>query len=387
MLVTHVLGDCPKCRGKLQYGNVTVKGFGVLRGCENCSYSITIPLPKIKKKILYLDQFFFSSAFKKHDPRFVKAAGRIREISASQLLVVPFSTIHEDETHQWRGFDGKNKEDLMEFIKSTSRGHQFKLAYDVEESQILKAFQVFLANKPEILDLEERIAIDPVVHEWDDYFRIDVGRYLGDIELIRSLKNQSVETLVDLFPGWRISTTTFDQNVKLEMQEAAKSYMESYFKYIVRIASGDVNALFDSPITSQVVQLLLFCFSKEIPQDQQWRKISDFFISPHFSEIPHLWISARIFAVLKKKLKQGAYTNRDLSHIATYAPYCDAFVMDNAMASIVADPDIHLESRYGTKIFSLNNWEQLFIWLDDLEASMSQEHREGLIAAYPSTSL
>jgi len=311
MLVTHVLGDCPKCRGKLQYGNVTVKGFGVLRGCENCSYSITIPLPKIKKKILYLDQFFFSSAFKKHDPRFVKAAGRIREISASQLLVVPFSTIHEDETHQWRGFDGKNKEDLMEFIKSTSRGHQFKLAYDVEESQILKAFQVFLANKPEILDLEERIAIDPDVHEWDDYFRIDVGRYLGDIELIRSLKNQSVETLVDLFPGWRISTTTFDQNVKLEMQEAAKSYMESYFKYIVRIASGDVNALFDSPITSQVVQLLLFCFSKEIPQDQQWRKISDFFISPHFSEIPHLWISARIFAVLKKKLKQGAYTNRD----------------------------------------------------------------------------
>ena len=70
MLVNFVLGDCPGCGGKQQFGNVSVQGDRILRGCKCCKYHIAIPLPKIRKKILYLDQFFFSNAFKKQDPRF-----------------------------------------------------------------------------------------------------------------------------------------------------------------------------------------------------------------------------------------------------------------------------------------------------------------------------
>lgn len=53
------------------------------------------------------------------------------------------------------------------------------------------------------------------------------------------------------------------------------------------------------------------------------------------------------------------------------------------MASIVADPRINLEGRYGVKVFTVETLPQLLAWVNDLEAGMSQEHRAALSAAYP----
>lgn len=395
MLVTRVLGDCPDCGGKARFGNVAVSGNQVIRGCMSCKYTTTIWLPETKKKILYLDQFFFSNVFKERDTRFVEAAQRIRRISSLQLLVAPYSSIHEDETHQWRGYDGKSKEDLMEFIKATSRGHEFEAAYNVERTQLVKAFKAFLAGEPEQFSVEEHDALEADIHEWDGYFRIDVGHYIDNIELKRDLKRKSIEALVDTFPAWRKSTNSFDQDVMLELQAAAKGYIDSYFEYASLIASGDYSAMCNSPIMSSVVESLLYCFPNEMPPDDRLIKIGEFFRSGHFDEVPDQWLSARIYAVLKDMVKRGAHPDRDkaiqrlrgffldVTHIATYAPYCDAFVMDQAMAALVAEPRIDLESRYGVKVFSLKNWQQFIDWLDSLEAGMSREHREGLAAAYP----
>lgn len=229
MLVTRVLRNCPEYGGIDKYGNVFVAGSQVLRGCMSCNYSTTVRLPEIKKKVLYLDQFFFSSAFREQDERFESAVQRISRISALQLLVAPFSSIHEDETHQWRGYDGKNKQDLIEFIRATSRGHKFKPAYDVEKTQIVRIFHAFLAGESDKFVLDQRDAVYGNIHEWDGYVRVDVGRYMGEIELIRDLKRKSMEGLVDLFPDWRNSRDTFDQHVALEKQDAAKRYLSSYF--------------------------------------------------------------------------------------------------------------------------------------------------------------
>jgi len=361
----------------------------------SCKYRTTICLPETRKKLLYLDQFFFSSAFRERDPRFTRAAQRIRDVSALQLLSVPFSSIHEDETHQWRGYDGKSKEDLMEFIKATSRGNEFEPSYDVEQTQIVRAFQAYLQGKSPVFELQQQDAIPADIHEWDDYFRIDVGRYINDIELMRDLKRQGVEMLVDAFPAWRQSKNTFEQDVALELLEEAKNYLESYLKYAARIATGDYAALLDSPIMATVVQALLHCLPEDSPPEESLKKIGAFFRSEHFSEIPYQWLSVRVFATLKDMVKRGAYVNRegalqrlagffqDMKHVSIYAPYCDAFVMDQAMAALVADPRIALEGRYRVKVFSLNNWDEFLAWLDGLEAGMSQKHRAGLAAAYP----
>jgi hypothetical protein len=73
----------------------------------------------------------------------------------------------------------------------------------------------------------------------------------------------------------------------------------------------------------------------------------------------------------------------DVKHISTYAPYVDAFVMDQPMADLVSRPTVDLQGRFGTAVFSLHNWDAFLAWLDKLEADMSAEHSEGLRVAYP----
>ena len=73
----------------------------------------------------------------------------------------------------------------------------------------------------------------------------------------------------------------------------------------------------------------------------------------------------------------------DVKHISVYSPFVDAMVVDQPMAAIVGDGRVNIANRYGTKIFSLNNWPDLLAWLRSLTDSISTEHRRGLEVAYP----
>ena len=83
MIIFHQLHQpCPYCGQLGKYGNINITGDILNRGCNACMSRGSIHLPKLHKKIIYLDQFFFSSAFRDHDQRFVMAAQRIHHISA-----------------------------------------------------------------------------------------------------------------------------------------------------------------------------------------------------------------------------------------------------------------------------------------------------------------
>ncbi|MDR5813848.1 hypothetical protein QCE62_09645 [Caballeronia sp. LZ033] len=387
------MGDCPGCKKAQCFGNVDVYGTHVLRGCKHCKYSERVYLPPISKKVIYLDQFFFSGAFRGGDDRFVQAAERIKQLAADQLLVAPFSSIHEDETHLWPRFA-----ELYPFIKSASRGAEFAQASEVDRMQILRAFGKWQAGEPADHVLEARDALKTeYIDRWDGYFRIEVGRYLGDPKLIAYLKALSVEGLVDLFPDWRKSTNSFEQDVAAEYNAAGHGYMKSYLEYMVRIGQGDMDALLDSPVMSMVVQSMLSMLPEDMPPDEQLRQCAHFLGSDHFKEAPHQWLQAHMYATLKALVKAGAYQNKeralgklsgvfyDISHISTYAPYVDAFILDRPMHELVSHPGVDLERRFGIKVFSLSNWDELMTWFDELEGTMSADHRQGLANAYCGT--
>lgn len=390
-LVSRILGDCPGCGRKDYFGKVDVFGGKyVYLGCKSCSYSERMPLPKLRKKILYLDQFFFSHAFRGEEKRFLDAAALIEQSTSLQLIIAPYSSIHEDETHQW-----SRRDELFKFIKATSRGHSFIAAYEVDRIQLCKAFKAWLAQAPAAYELAEGDVLRNDVHGWDSYFRIEVGRYTGDIELIRELKGKSIEGLVGLFDGWRTLTTNFAQDVADEYSISGKSYIDAYLDYIARITAGDYMAQLDAPVASSVVETMLHIIPANVPRDQHLRLCAIFLMqSEHFKETPHHKLSAHIYGTLKNMVKEGAFTNKeralkrlagffyDVSHISTYAPYCDAFVMDQPMAELVAKPTVALEKTYGTKVFSLNNWDDFLAWLDSLKTGMSDEHKAGVTAAY-----
>lgn len=396
-IVTHILGDCPGCGGNNTYGNVMIPGGEyVFRGCGQCDFSSHIYLPEIHKKVVYLDQFLLSGAFRGGDSRFVEIVDRVSKMCSLQLLVAPYSSVHEDETHLWRAHDGRSHAKLMDFIKQTSRGSEFKSSHEVEKTQIIKGFQAFLAGGPVGYLLEERDAIKGDIHGWDDYYRIEVGRYMGDIEETRRLKAQAVQMLVDIFDDWQQSKNTFEQDVALEISDAGRFYMEVYLEFVQRIGQGDYAALLNSPIMSMVVENMRYCLPRDTPPEAFLTKCVEFFATEHFAHLPSEWLSARIYATQKGMVKRGAYANReaaitrlsgyfyDVKHIATYAPYCDAFFMDQAMADLVRQPTVGLDQRYKTKVFSLNNLDAFLAWLDNLESGLRQFTRLDLGTLIPS---
>lgn len=389
MLVTRIIGDCPGCKGTKCFGNVDVFGDKLQRGCHHCNYSVAIPLPKISKSILYLDQFFFSDAFKEGDEMFVDAARRVQQSAHEQLLTTPYSSLHEEETQLW-----KRREELREFIRTTTRGAKFSPQYHVEKTQVLKAFIAWRASKPVDYTLEERDAFFDEVHKWDSYFHVSVRGYQLDPDELRTSKENAVTGLVAIFDDWRKDATTFDDDIEAELRAAARGYVHAYTDLVARVGSGDFGALFYSPVRSSVVQTMMDILGKDTPVEDRLRTCGSFFTSDHFKNTPYHWLSARMFASLKDMVRRGAYRDPeeakrrlkgffyDVNHIATYAPYCDAIVLDSAMAELVSHPRVDLESRYGLRVFSRRNWQDFLAWLENLRNGLTPEMEEALNNIY-----
>jgi hypothetical protein len=392
MLVTNVLSNCPSCNAKDSFGNVSINEH-LQRGCKRCNFKSMVFLPPIRKKVIYLDQNFFSAAMRGNDTRFSDAIQHVKRLCNLQLLIAPYSSVHEDETHQWRGYDGMTRAQLMEFVKDTSRGAKFIKAFDVMSTQVLKAWGAYLKRRsPEYqCESQDVVSINALV-KWDSYFRIDQSGYNRDIELKRRLKNESTDGLMDALPVWRQSQETFSEAVALEIRDAGQDYLKKYHATQTLINQGEIIAALQQP-RSVVESMLEFLPKNNVSEDI--RQCEDFFNSQYFAQVPNEWIFSHMFAEIKACVKRGMFANQhearkslnglygDIKHISLYAPYCDAIAVDNFMADLVQKPMIDIEQRYGTKVFSLKSLDKLHDWLNKLETEMSDDHRSGVTAAYP----
>jgi hypothetical protein len=343
-----------------------------------------------RKNILYLDHNFFSSVYRGNDAQWITVMQRITELLDLQLVAVPYSPTHEAEADFYT-----RRDDLVQFIQRVARGHHFEAYYRVEETQILKAFQAYLANAPATYIKEERDALPSSVHDWDGDYSVSVFRAASGVERKRQFKEQAIEELVNTLSDWAASKNTFDQDMKLELRDAARILMEEYAKKTGRLRAGDFSALVDSPISASVVEAMFDVLSIKKMQADVARVIPAFFQSQHFAEVPSQQLSARLFSTFKKRVHEGAYPNRekareklsgflfDVQHAATYVPYCDAFFTDRSMADLLNDKNVDAEHTFGCKVFSVSRTEEFFGWLEDVKLRITADHADGLSWAYP----
>lgn len=81
--------NCWRCDGKKPIKKF-IRYNSLVCTCLNCNWQYAIDLIKIKKKIIYLDQNFFSNAYKRKDERFAKIADKLSVLSKNKLLFVHF---------------------------------------------------------------------------------------------------------------------------------------------------------------------------------------------------------------------------------------------------------------------------------------------------------
>jgi hypothetical protein len=343
-----------------------------------------------RKSILYLDHNFFSSVYRGNDPQWNIAMERITELLDLQLLAVPYSSTHEAEADFYT-----QRDDLVQFIQRVARGHHFEAYYRVEETQILKAFQAYLANELTTYIKEERDALPSSVHDWDGDYSVSVFRAASGVDRKRQFKEQAIDELVNTLSNWAASKNTFEQDMELELRDAGRILMEQYAKKTGRLWAGDFSALVDSPISASVVEDMVYVLSVKKMEGDVARVIPAFFRSKHFAEVPSQQLSARLFSTFKKRVREGAYPNPekareklsgflfDVQHAATYVPYCDAFFTDRFMADLLNDKHVNAERTFGCKVFSVSRTADLFCWLEDVKSRITTDHADGLTWVYP----
>ena len=342
-----------------------------------------------RKSLLYLDHNFFSSVYRGNGPQWNKATQRITELLDLQLLAVPYSSTHEAEADFYT-----RRDDLVKFIQRVARGHHFEPYYRVEETQILKAFQAYLANDPAAYIKEESDALPSSVHDWDGYYSVSVFRAASGVERKRQLKERAIDELVNTLSNWAASKNNFEQDLELELRDAGRILIEEYAKKTGRLWAGDFSALVDSPVSASVVEDMVYVLSVKQMQGDAARVIPAFFRSQHFAEVPSQQLSARLFSTFKKRVREGAYRDPekareklsgflfDVQHAATYVPYCDAFFTDRFMADLLNDKHVGAEQTFGCKVFSVSKMASFFGWLDDVKSRMTADHADGLTWAY-----
>ena len=108
---------CPKC-GKESFGVLMISNYHYNRRCNECFYpnprrgepQAIFPLPRLVKKIIYVDQFAISNMMKILNPHskayqkeainefWIRLFERLHSLCKLQLIVCPKSFLHTDES-------------------------------------------------------------------------------------------------------------------------------------------------------------------------------------------------------------------------------------------------------------------------------------------------
>lgn len=100
---------CPKCK-KINFGVLimTSSRDGYTRRCKECWHTQHFPLPKLEKKVLYLDQFAISHLMMALNSKLGKKDKiekfwltffeKLEKVHRLQLLECPDSTFHQTES-------------------------------------------------------------------------------------------------------------------------------------------------------------------------------------------------------------------------------------------------------------------------------------------------
>ena len=392
MIITrHLQQPCPFCGESGEYGNVSVSNDTLFRGCNKCGKTEKLPLPRLTKKIIYLDQFFLSHAFRDQQEDFVNAAKRIQDLTHQQIVVCPWSDTHEFETHLWRH---SSKSALWQFIKQTARGHRFSDTHHIRLVQMKKAFESFLDDEASpLIDPDDAFYRNP--HKWNNYVRIDLRTFIENTEKIRSDKEMAVSFLVDSFDEWASSENTFAQDVLEETNGCAKSLMMLYLKSQQNLINGEIMEFWNDPVDSRIVEVLMNRDSETLSIEDLLERIWEFFNSRDFRTIPYIDISCRLYAILRKRVREGQFSNRekakktlsgffyDVEAISVFGPYSDAIFIDRAMHQWLKQEGSEIVDQYSFRLFSAENWEEFFEYLDEIEENCPEEVRSMIPVVYP----
>jgi hypothetical protein len=172
---------CPKC-GDQEFGVQLIDDDRYLRRCRSCWHKQFLPLPKLRKKIIYLDQFVVSNLMKLDNPGLQRGDRLVKEtfwadlrdllmqLRKMQLICCPNSGSHVVESRI-----SQFNDELKKTYEALSGAIHFHSFHEIGSHQIGELAVAWSENREPQFDFDPRGALTKDPHEWSERFYITVG--------------------------------------------------------------------------------------------------------------------------------------------------------------------------------------------------------------------
>ena len=168
---------CPKC-GHKSFGIFSIDGSSYSRRCRNCwQMESRFDLPKLRKKIIYLDQYVISNLMKLDNPALQRndslktnsfwqeLRDLLLELRRLQLIVCPDSASHVSESR----ISPFNTE-LKKTYEALSSGITFKPFELIRSGQIGELAWAWSEGREPIFEFDARGVLDRDPNQWSERY-------------------------------------------------------------------------------------------------------------------------------------------------------------------------------------------------------------------------
>lgn len=391
MAASPLVNRCPYCNVGGKYRVYVLFGKVMVKHCRSCGRKERHSLPRVHKRIIYLDQCFYSSLYRKDDARITQVAKELHWLVDYQQVATPWSSIHEKETLQ----SPKERKRLLEVIKGWSFGKRLHLPHHVLGRQLHRSLQAFVQRSSYNTSIERSDAVPDDVDDWPGDMWVNIPMVYEDPDDVAALKAQYIEILVARFDAWRQMKLNYEELVAEECGELVKGLFGMFHAYQQAWSSKNPTAHLPAPAWGELVADLLRIDAGSTSGEDSIQRVQDFFLSDYFSHTPYVHICTGLYALLRRKIQEGQYTNvekvkrafsglsQDIDSIATYAPYCDAMFVDATMYQWVRFNKLDVPKHYGVCFYSHENLSDMNLYLQGLRGSLPPEVTTAVREAYP----
>lgn len=391
---------CPLCGRPDTFGVLMVLGNRYFRQCNSCNHRVEIPLPRLRKKVLYLDQFAVSEmartfaqqepAKKKADPVWERLVEMIRKLYDLQLLICPSSSAHflESNLHEDTEFLPKLRSAASHFSGNT----EFKPLHWIQLQQIHDhVVRWAKGDEHKQMDFDPTEVTSDNLHGWLDTVSVDVD--LGPMpkawvaSLLRSRKVAST-SLENVFKGWQERKPTFDDALNAELRGYGRARFEQAIQDFTKRQQLLAGAIPGSPLyllqsqSEAVVDTVYSALLEaDISREEAEPKVEEYLLTADMRTLPFLMLAALIYATVADQVVNGKQPKADsgfetdVQVVSTLLPYCDAMLVDKEVHGLLKQGRLakHVK-ELGCRVFSLKARDELMDFLRNLESTASKEH-------------
>jgi hypothetical protein len=405
---------CPKC-GQETFGVLTISGNSYSRRCLACWHMVhRFALPKLQKKIIYLDQYVVSNLMKLDNPVLQRndslktnhfwqeLRDLLMELRRLQLIVCPDSASHVSESR----ISPFNAE-LKKTYENLSSGVTFKSFDWICSDQIGELAHAWSDGREPVFHFDARNVLYKDPNEWSEryYITFQDNAFIIPDE-IKAARTYMQAHVAGLFRDvWGKETQTFQYWYDLERKgyqghlgaavvRSKRERLESMLAYRAGIEPsleelGKVLPSSAEALLAGLQHIMRFPRdgSERTPEEIDALEKS-FGQANRIADAPFVKLQSMMYAAIAMRAAAGQKEppnegmTTDIETVAYLLPYCDAMLMDNDCRALLLNIPMTLRPAEVARVYSLNSRTEFLAHLRSIRDSITPEHIEALRDVY-----